>query len=97
MKTSEIRQCLESLEIDTSLIEQFLDLLVLVRNRACNGHKMAGIRLHELLSEAVFIGSEDVECSLPQGSMTQKTNALHQALEDQICKTKESLKKFKKG
>lgn len=93
MNELEIRQCLEVLEIDASLIEQFLDLLTLVRDKACNGHKMAGLRLQELLSEAVFIGSENI-IDFSQCSTTQKTDALHQVLEDQITKTRESLERL---
>ena len=100
MNTLEIRQCLETLELDAELIQQFLDVLTLVRSRASNGHTMAGLRLQELLSEAVCIGSVhssramDISCAPEEEKIAEKTTALNQALEDQISKARASLKKF---
>lgn len=87
--TPEIRECLERLELDSSLIEQFLDLLTVVRNKACNGHKMAGIRLQELLGDAVVIGAAEVIESPERPT----ADSLNQALTQQINKIKGALKK----
>lgn len=84
MKTSEIRECLQTLEIDEALVEHFIKILTIVRAKALNGHKASVLHLRDLLMEAVDIGSYNCDAY----------GALSDALETQICKMKASLKKF---
>lgn len=81
--TAEIRQCLETLQIDERLIEHFIELLTIVRAKALNGQKTAVLRLHELLTDAVNLDP----------SREDAYGALNDALEVQICKTRASLQK----
>lgn len=82
--TAEIRQCLETLQIDEKLISHFIELLTIVRTKALNGHRSSVSHLHDLLVEAMSIDPTSCDAY----------GALNEALETQICKTKASLKRF---
>lgn len=83
-KAEEIRECLKELQVDEQQIEQFLGLLAILQTKAENGHREAVLRLHELLTEAVQIHPYSVAAF----------DQLGMALETQIEKTRESLKRL---
>ncbi len=83
-KIVEIRECLQELQVDEGQITHFLDLLTVLQAKAMNGHKEAVSRLQELLTEAVQIHPYS----------TDVLDALGEALETQIQKTRESLKRL---
>lgn len=83
-KATEIRECLEELQVDENQIEHFLDLLTILQAKACNGHKEAVLRLHELLTETVQIHPYSIAVF----------DELGKALETQIQKTRDSLKRL---
>lgn len=81
--TAEIRQCLETLRIDERLIDNFIELLTIVRTKALNGQRSSVSQLHDLLVNAVEIDPMQHDAY----------EVLNEALETQINKTKASLKK----
>ncbi len=83
-KITEIRECLVGLEIDEGQIEHFLELLTVLQAKAQNGQREAVTRLHELLTDAVEIH--------PYSS--NAFDSLNDALEIQIQKTRDSLKRL---
>lgn len=85
MSTLEIRKCLQTLEIDEELIDEFLKLLHILRLKSTNGHRPDVERLKELLNRAVLVDYSDT---------IDVCATLECALDEQILKARASLKRL---